>query len=53
VGRIALAPVLGAQLLSTRNPDDRQIEVAIAALDAARDGVHHGDGPVYEIAGAR
>ena len=36
VGRIALAPVLGAQLLSTRKPDDRQIEVAIAALDAAR-----------------
>jgi len=53
VGRIALAPVLGAQLLSTRNPDDRQIEVAIAALDAARDGAHQGDGPVYEIAGAR
>jgi uncharacterized protein YqhQ len=53
VGRIALAPVLGAQLLSTRKPDDRQIEVAIAALDAARDGIHQGDGPVYEIAGAR
>ncbi len=53
VGRIALAPVLGAQLLSTRTPDDRQIEVAIAALDAARDGIHQGDGPVYEIAGAR
>lgn len=48
VGRIALAPVLGAQLLSTRQPDDRQIEVAIAALDAAR----HGEGTVYEIAGA-
>jgi uncharacterized protein YqhQ len=53
VGRVALAPVLGAQLLSTRKPDDRQIEVAIAALDAARDGIHQGDGPVYEIAGAR
>ncbi|HEY6469060.1 MAG TPA: DUF1385 domain-containing protein [Candidatus Dormibacteraeota bacterium] len=47
-GRIALAPVLGAQLLSTRQPDDRQIEVAIAALDAAR----HGEGTVDEIAGA-
>jgi uncharacterized protein YqhQ len=48
-GRIALAPVLGAQLLSTRHPDDGQIEVAIAALDAAR----HGEGAVYESAGAR
>jgi uncharacterized protein YqhQ len=48
-GRIALAPVLGAQLLSTRQPDDLQIEVAIAALDAAR----HGEGAVYEAAGAR
>jgi uncharacterized protein YqhQ len=48
VGRIALAPVLGAQLLSTRQPDDRQIEVAIAALDAAR----RGEGAAYEIAGA-
>jgi uncharacterized protein YqhQ len=37
-GRIALAPVLGAQLLSTRTPDDSQIEVSIAALDAARGG---------------
>ena len=52
-GRIALAPVLGAQLLSTRTPDDRQIEVAIAALDAARGGAMQNDGPVYEIAGAR
>jgi uncharacterized protein YqhQ len=49
VGRIALAPVLGAQLLSTRHPDDSQIEVAIAALDAAREG----DGVVYEAAGTR
>jgi uncharacterized protein YqhQ len=48
-GRIALAPVLCAQLLSTRQPDDLQIEVAIAALDAAR----HGEGAVYEAAGAR
>jgi uncharacterized protein YqhQ len=48
-GRIALAPVLGAQLLSTRPPDDAQIEVAIAALDAAR----HGEGAVSEAAGAR
>lgn len=36
VGRVALAPVLATQLLSTREPDDSQIEVAIAALDAAR-----------------
>ncbi|MFN2581627.1 MAG: DUF1385 domain-containing protein [Candidatus Dormibacteria bacterium] len=35
-GRIALAPILGAQLLSTREPDDAQVQVAIAALDAAR-----------------
>jgi uncharacterized protein YqhQ len=38
LGRIALAPVLGTQLLSTRRPADAQIEVAIAALDAARAG---------------
>ncbi|MHB8717309.1 MAG: DUF1385 domain-containing protein [Candidatus Dormibacteria bacterium] len=38
VGRLALIPVLAAQLLSTRQPDDRQIEVAIVALDAARGG---------------
>jgi len=37
-GRIALVPVLATQLLSTRQPDDRQIEVAITALDAARSG---------------
>jgi uncharacterized protein YqhQ len=30
--------VLATQLLSTREPDDRQIEVAIAALNAARSG---------------
>jgi len=35
-GRIALAPILATQLLSTREPDDAQMEVAIAALDAAR-----------------
>ena len=35
-GRIALVPILSAQLLSTREPDAPQIEVAIAALDAAR-----------------
>jgi uncharacterized protein YqhQ len=48
-GRIALAPVLGTQLLSTRRPGDAQIEVAIAALDAARSG----DGLVFEASGAR
>ena len=37
VGRALLAPVLSAQLLSTREPDASQIEVAIAALDAARE----------------
>jgi uncharacterized protein YqhQ len=37
-GRVALAPVLATQLLSTRVPGDAQIEVAIAALDAARAG---------------
>jgi uncharacterized protein YqhQ len=49
VGTIALAPVLGEQLLSTRTPDDQQIEVAIAALDAAR----HGEGAVFEATGTR
>jgi uncharacterized protein YqhQ len=48
-GRIALAPVLATQLLSTRRPSDSQIEVAIVALDAARAG----DGVVFEAAGAR
>jgi uncharacterized protein YqhQ len=48
-GRIALAPVLGAQLLSTRTPDEAQIEVAIVALDAAR----HGEGIAFEAAGTR
>jgi uncharacterized protein YqhQ len=48
-GRIALAPVLGTQLLSTRPPGDAQIEVAIAALDAAR----HGEGVAFEAAGTR
>ena len=37
-GRVALAPILATQLLSTREPDDPQMEVAIAALDAARGG---------------
>lgn len=37
-GRAALVPVLAAQRLTTREPDDAQIEVAIAALDAARMG---------------
>ena len=37
-GRIALVPILAAQRLTTREPDDAQIEVAIAALDAARMG---------------
>jgi uncharacterized protein YqhQ len=37
-GRLALVPVLATQRLSTREPDERQIEVAITALDAARAG---------------
>jgi uncharacterized protein YqhQ len=49
IGRIALAPVLATQLLSTRRPADAQIEVAIAALDAARSG----DTVVFEASGAR
>ena len=44
-GRVALVPVLATQRLSTREPDDRQIEVAITALDAAR----RGDGSVAEM----
>jgi uncharacterized protein YqhQ len=48
-GRILLAPVLGTQLLSTRHPGDAQIEVAIAALDAARAG----EGEVFEASGTR
>ncbi len=44
-GRIALVPVLATQRLSTREPDDRQIEVAITALAAARAG----EGTVTEL----
>lgn len=43
-GRIALIPVLAAQRLSTREPNDAQIEVSIAALAAAR----RADGEVEE-----
>jgi uncharacterized protein YqhQ len=35
-GRIALVPVLATQRLTTREPDDSQIEVAIAAFATAR-----------------
>lgn len=38
VGRLLLVPILATQRLTTREPDDRQIEVAIAALNAARAG---------------
>jgi uncharacterized protein YqhQ len=38
VGRVLVAPILATQLLTTREPDDRQMEVAIAALQAARAG---------------
>jgi uncharacterized protein YqhQ len=38
VGRLLLAPILATQLLTTREPDDSQLEVAIAALNAARAG---------------
>ena len=38
VGRVLVRPILWTQLLTTREPDDRQIEVAIAALHAAREG---------------
>ena len=37
-GRLLLVPVLATQRLTTREPDDGQIEVAIAALAAARAG---------------
>jgi len=37
-GRIALVPILATQRLTTREPDDTQIEVAITALAAARSG---------------
>jgi uncharacterized protein YqhQ len=36
--RIALLPVLATQRLTTREPDDHMLEVAIAALNAAREG---------------
>ncbi|HLH71266.1 MAG TPA: DUF1385 domain-containing protein, partial [Candidatus Dormibacteraeota bacterium] len=34
----ALLPVLATQRLTTREPDDHMLEVAIAALNAAREG---------------
>ncbi len=37
-GRACLVPILAAQRLTTREPDDAQMEVAIAALVAARAG---------------
>jgi uncharacterized protein YqhQ len=36
--RIALLPVLATQRLTTREPDDDMLEVAIIALNAAREG---------------
>ena len=38
VGRALLVPILATQRLTTREPDDAQLEVAIAALNAARAG---------------
>jgi uncharacterized protein YqhQ len=38
VGRVLVAPILATQLLTTREPDDKQLEVAIAALHAAQAG---------------
>ena len=35
---LLLQPILATQLLTTREPDDAQMEVAIAALNAARAG---------------
>jgi len=37
-GRLALVPILATQRLTTREPDDAQIEVAIQALALARAG---------------
>jgi uncharacterized protein YqhQ len=38
LGRLLLQPILATQLLTTREPNDSQMEVAIAALNAARAG---------------
>jgi uncharacterized protein YqhQ len=38
IARVLLVPVLATQRLTTREPDDGMIEVAIAALQAAREG---------------
>ncbi len=45
-GRICLVPILAAQRLTTREPDDAQMEVAITALVAARAGDGVGAPPV-------
>ena len=44
IGRVLLVPVLSTQRLTTREPDDSQIEVAIAALEGvlARGGAPSG-----------
>jgi uncharacterized protein YqhQ len=49
-GRAALVPVLAAQRLSTREPDDAQIEVAIAALEAAMSGDQTSVGEGHTVA---
>jgi uncharacterized protein YqhQ len=36
--KLMLLPVLGTQKLTTREPDADQLEVAIAAFNAARQG---------------
>jgi uncharacterized protein YqhQ len=43
--RILLLPVLYTQKLTTREPDDSMLEVAIAALQAAREGESGGAAP--------
>ena len=35
LGRVAMAPGIWLQYLTTRKPDDAQIEVAVAAMNAA------------------
>ena len=45
-GRVLLVPVLAGQRLTTREPDDSMIEVAIAALAAARRATEAAEAPL-------
>jgi uncharacterized protein YqhQ len=50
IGRVLLVPVLACQRLTTREPDDSMIEVAIVALTAARRATEGTPGTPLQLA---